>query len=316
MRQGKKVMSKTMSWDDLESIDLRDLLDARALQTLQGDPQDNAKQSLAHLAQESLGWQSWAREQDIPLAGSPIVLTQQAARHLGASVAEANAIYAQAQAQPCIPEAKAKGGDAACWSRIAQLDPQLYWACRSGPESDQQFSQQQAPESAAPAPRAVLLRDPLRSTPPQETATSTAEPRSVNPSAPTATAERPTAETLTQPGIRVQVEQDQPSFLSPQQQRDREFATLGRKIVSIAGIENGENLAFEGKANYTITVNLNTNTMRITSQDRGDKPILIDANGNIDHQHSQVNAKDVEKFQAALQFLNQRQQGSAVGQDR
>lgn len=48
--------------------------------------------------------------------------------------------------------------------------------------------------------------------------------------------------------------------------------------------------------------------MRIYAKDRGDEPILVDANGNIDHVHSQVVPEDVRRFQVMVDDLRACQQ--------
>ncbi len=321
-------MNAHQSWndDDQEPIDLKDLLAPTARQILDGNVYKSADYSVFHLAREALGWQSWARENDVPLAGNPMVMTQQAARSLGVSVSAANAAFTQADAQGCIPAAKFKGGDEACWMKIAELDLEIYKACcpedlrpeverriddyrsnNSKPAEQLQKNKPAAEKKIDDAPFADSAVTGSRQAAAGANYSDDREPDSTQAES-NAASTRPIRSTEIPddvPGIKIELEQPASEIPQPQQRMNQDFAVLGRQIVDMAGHEKDGKLAFEGKVNYKIVVNLDSNTMKIYSKDRGGEPILVDANGNIDHENSRVLLKDVEKFRAALNFLQQ-----------
>lgn len=91
------------------------------------------------------------------------------------------------------------------------------------------------------------------------------------------------------------------------QELDTTFAALGREIVNAIGEKNDGYRQVEGKVNYTIVVNLSTNTMKIYAKDRGDDPILIDADGQINHAASKVVPEDVRRFQQIVSWIREHQ---------
>ncbi|MBE9064119.1 hypothetical protein [cf. Phormidesmis sp. LEGE 11477] len=91
------------------------------------------------------------------------------------------------------------------------------------------------------------------------------------------------------------------------EESDTTFAALGREIANSLGEEKDGHRQVEGKANYRIVINLASNTMRIYAKDRGDDPILIDANGQIDHAASRVVPEDVRRFQQIANRIREHQ---------
>ena len=95
------------------------------------------------------------------------------------------------------------------------------------------------------------------------------------------------------------------------EQLNTTFANLGREIASFAGEDQDGYRKVEGEVNYKISINLTSNTMRIYAKDRGEQPILIDADGHIDHASARVDMADVEFFKAivgAIQVYESKQE--------
>ncbi|MEL7333323.1 MAG: hypothetical protein AAFN12_13840, partial [Cyanobacteria bacterium J06560_2] len=91
-------------------------------------------------------------------------------------------------------------------------------------------------------------------------------------------------------------------------QLDTSLAQLGREIVARIGEEQDGQRNVNGKVKYRISINLTDNTMRIYAKDRGNEPILVDANGNIDHANAWVKPEDVRRFQVMVDDLRAYQQ--------
>ena len=105
--------------------------------------------------------------------------------------------------------------------------------------------------------------------------------------------------------------QDDLSQVESTTQLDTNLAQLGREIVTRIGEEQDGQRSVNGKVKYRISINLADNTMRIYAKDRGDEPILVDANGNIDHAHSRVLPEDVTRVQAMVDGVRTYQQPTA-----
>ena len=83
------------------------------------------------------------------------------------------------------------------------------------------------------------------------------------------------------------------------------LAYLGRELVnSPLGENQGNQRNVNGEVQYRISVNLANNTMSVYAKDRGDNPILVDANGQIDHVNSQATIEDVERFQQMAKAIS------------
>ena len=90
------------------------------------------------------------------------------------------------------------------------------------------------------------------------------------------------------------------------------LAYLGRELVnSQLGENQGNQRNVNGEVQYRISVNLADNTMRIYAKDRGDNPILIDANGQIDQVKSRTTIEDVERFQQMARAIRAYQPAEA-----
>ncbi len=91
--------------------------------------------------------------------------------------------------------------------------------------------------------------------------------------------------------------------------RNTNFALLGREIARHTGVEKGgERKAESQKAGYRIAINVATNTMRSYNLERSsDRPILVDRNGQIDHNNAQVSSQDVECFQNVVDAIHRTQ---------
>ena len=85
--------------------------------------------------------------------------------------------------------------------------------------------------------------------------------------------------------------------------RNTTFAELGRVIVEQKGKESRGSRITEGQAGYKISVNITDNTMRIYSRKSGKEPILVDANGKIDHKTAKVSQEDIDHFERVVQSL-------------
>ena len=93
---------------------------------------------------------------------------------------------------------------------------------------------------------------------------------------------------------------------------------MGRQLIAEVGAEQDGQRSLDGeigRAQDKIVLDLTDNTMRIYAQSRGTAPILVDANGNIDHTNAHVLVGDIEAFQSALNYL-ERQRQSSTGIDR
>lgn len=115
------------------------------------------------------------------------------------------------------------------------------------------------------------------------------------------------ADTSTKPSIKRPVEARSPSTTTSHQ-RDKKLAQLGREIVEQLGDEQANMKTVVGRVRYRISVDLSDNTMRIYDKQRGTQPILIDADGNIDHDRSQVEPEDIQRFQALVDSIQAYQQ--------
>lgn len=322
-------------------IDLKSLLSPHAHEIMLGEQinESDKQTALYDLAVEATGWQRWMQTQEIELEGNPVVLTQQTARKLGINVSTANQILETVKSEDCMPAAWHQGGDTGCWQKITQIEPNLLEYADSTnlkPDNTQQIPPNRPikPEGAQsgasattesrtrpaaqyssfnPEGAKTVLNPALETEPP--------EPQSGFNQASSRPIPKPRAEASEDgqlPSIAVEFkqEQQQSDQSNPKQRLDRDLADLGRQIVQIAGEEKDNKLEFTGKVQYKIIVNLDTNAMQIYSKDRGDDPILVDANGRIDHEASRATKEDVEKFSAALKFLQQDHEKKVVNYER
>lgn len=88
---------------------------------------------------------------------------------------------------------------------------------------------------------------------------------------------------------------------------------MGRQLVAEVGAEQDgqRSLTSEiGRAQYKIVLNITDNTVQIYAHGRGTEPILVDANGNIDHANVRVLPGDLEAFQTVLDYLQKHRQSN------
>jgi len=291
-------------------IHLKDLLAPTASSILnQGSVfKDDRRLSLWLFAQDAFGWQNWLKARHVPFGGDTYEMFYEAGDQLLFSRAEADEVLGTARIDQAIPACVYKGdedesvdfnGDVVAWAHLFNLQPSLADYCP--PEirttvSDrisqyrQQFPKEKATQPAqkedwhseepasTTAADAWKVNEPLTDSPPQKV-------------------EIP--QTANEPDL---------SKAESTAQLDTNLAQLGREIVARIGEEQDGQRNVNGKVKYRISINLTDNTMRIYARDRGEKPILVDANGNIDHANSQVLPEDVRRFQVMVDDLRAYQQ--------
>ena len=111
-----------------QAVVLKDLLspDARAIALGQLEGGDNPKQAVYDLAFEAIGWQRWTQAQGILLEGSPVVITQQAARQLGVNVATTNQIPRRRQGSRLRSYCQARRWGCSLLAKNSAAEPQIY----------------------------------------------------------------------------------------------------------------------------------------------------------------------------------------------
>ena len=292
-------------------IHLRDLLAPTASSILnQGSVfKDDRRLSLWLFAQDAFGWQNWLKARHVPFEGDTYEMFYEAGEQLLFSKAETDEVLGTACIDQAIPACVYKGdedesidfnGDVVAWAHLFSLQPSLAAYCP--PEirttvSDHigQYRQQFPKERATqPAPR----RKDWRSTEPASTTAADAwkvdEPIVDN----------------SPPKVEIPATANEPALSKTEStaQLDTNLAQLGREIVARIGKEQDGQRCVNGKVKYRISISLTDNTMRIYARDRGEEPILVDANGNIDHANSQVLPEDVRRFQVMVDDLRAYQQ--------
>jgi hypothetical protein len=293
-----------------KTIDLKDLLAPRVQDIItKGSVFKDPQYSLYHTAREAIGWQNWMRERQLPMTGSPMEVVREAARSLRLSSIDVDQAIAKANQENCVPSAKFmdKGGDVSCWMRVADLNGWLFKArCPTdiqlealermsqhralNPELAAQRENLQRQKQAAPTPEAIPQTETI--------STEAAQP---------ASRQIPVEQSANVP----QIEFETVGAPTPQHHLNTRFAQMGRQLVAEVGAEQDgqRSLSSEiGRAQYKIVLNLANNTMRIYAHGRGTEPILVDANGNIDHANARILPGDLEAFQTALDYLQKHRQ--------
>lgn len=292
-------------------IHLRDLLAPTASSVLnQGSVfKDDRRLSLWLFAQDAFGWQNWLKARHVPFEGDTYEMFYEAGDRLLFAKAETDEVLATARIDQAIPACVYKGdedesidfnGDVVAWAHLFSLQPSLADYCP--PEikatvSDriEQYRQHFPKERATqPAPQ----KEDWRSAEPAST--TAADVWKVD--EPIVDGPLPKAEileTANEPDL---------SKAESTTQLDTNLAQLGREIVARIGEEQDDQRSVNGKVKYRISISLADNTMRIYARDRGEEPILVDANGNIDHANSQVLPEDVRRFQVMVDDLRAYQQ--------
>jgi hypothetical protein len=242
------------------------------------------------------------------MIGSPLEVVREAARSLRLNTLDVDQAIAKANQETCVPSAKFMdkgGGDVSCWMRVADLNGWLFKArC---PTDIQLEALERMSQHRALNPELAAQRDSLRR---QKQAAPDSEivcqAETVSPEADQPTAHQvPVEHSAKVPNI----EFETVGAPTPQHHLNTRFAQMGRQLVAEVGAEQDgqRSLSSEiGRAQYKIVLNLTDNTMQIYAHGRGTEPILVDANGNIDHANARVLPGDLEAFQTALDYLQKR----------
>lgn len=302
-----------------KTIDLQDLLASRVQDIVaKGSVFKDPPYSLYDTAREAIAWQNWMQERQLPMTGSPLEVVQQAAQSLKLNLTDVEQAIARARQGHCVPSAKFmdQGSDVSCWMRVAELNRGLF-QLRCPPdiqlEALERMSQHRALNPGLAAQRENLRQQKQAASaspavPPQETVwASVGQAQSASQEIPT---ERPA--NVPQIGF------EAGGVASPQQHLNTRFAQIGRQLVAQVGAQQDGQRSLDseiGGAQYKLVLNLADNTMSIYAHDRGTAPILVDANGIIDHANAHVRTGDVAAFQSALDYL-QRQRPSISEAER
>jgi hypothetical protein len=303
-----------------KTIDLKDLLAPRVQDIItKGSVFKDPQYSLYHTAREAIAWQNWMRERQLPMTGSPLEVVQQAARSLKLNSTDVERAIAKAGQEYCVPSAKFvdQGSDVSCWMRVAELNRGLF-KLRCPPDIQLEALERMSQHRAL-NPKLAAQRDVLR----QQKQAASASPAFSQQQAFSGAAEpaqdRSKRHTPDEHPANVpQIEVETGEVASPQPHLNTQLAFMGRQLVAEVGAQQEGQRSLDseiGRAQYKITLNLADNTLRIYAQGRGRAPILIDANGIIDHANACVRTGDVAAFQAALDYL-QRQRPSITGAER
>ena len=292
------------------SIHLKDLLAPTASSVLnQGSVfKDDRRLSLWLFAQDAFGWRNWLQTRQVPFEGDANEMLYEAGDKLLFSRAEADEVLATARIDQAIPACVYKGdedesidfnGDIVAWGHLFNLQPSLAEYCP--PEM-----------KVAVGDRIDQYRDLF---PKEKTAQPTRDKdRRFGDSVAGAaanewTVDEPFADEVPQKiGTPERAASPDLSQADSAVQLDRNLAQLGREIVGRIGEEQDGQHHVHGKVKYRISINLADNTMRIYAKDRGREPILVDADGNIDHTSSRVLPEDVRRFQVMIDDLRAYQQ--------
>ena len=291
-------------------IRIRDLLAPTASGVLnQGTVfKDDRRLSLWLFAQDAFGWQNWLKTRQVPFADNANEMLYEAGERLLFSSAETDQVLATARIDQAIPACVYKGdedesidfnGDVIAWAHLFNLQPSLAAYCppeiRTTVSDHIDQHRQHFPKERATQP---ARGETWHSEKPAST--TAADVWKVD--EPIVDGPLPKAEileTANEPDL---------SKAESTTQLDTNLAQLGREIVARIGEEQDGQRSVNGKVKYRISISLADNTMRIYARDRGEEPILVDANGNIDHANSQVLPEDVRRFQVMVDDLRAYQQ--------
>ena len=291
-------------------IHLRDLLAPTASSVLnQGTVfKDDRRLSLWLFAQDAFGWRNWLKTRQVPFTDDANEMLYEAGEQLLFSKAETDEVLATARIDQAIPACVYKGdedesidfnGDVVAWAHLFSLQPSLADYCP--PEIKATVSdrideyRQQFPKERATQP---TRKEGWRSV--ETASTTSADAWKVdNPLVDSPPPKVEILETANEPDL---------SKAESRTQLDTNLAQLGREIVARIGEEQDGQRSVNGKVKYRISISLADNTMRIYARDRGEEPILVDANGNIDHANSKVLPEDVRRFQVMVDDLRAYQQ--------
>ena len=282
------------------SIHLRDLLAPTASSVFNHGSifKDDRELSLWLCAQDIFGWHNWLRARHVPFEGNANEMLYEAGDKLLFSRTETDEVLATARIDQAIPACVYKGdedesidfnGDVVAWGHLFSLQPSLAAYC--------------PPEMKA---RVGDRIDQYRDLVPKKKAAQPTQKQGWRTEGSTSTADT-TTWGMDEPLVDSPPQTDEPDDLSQAAESttelDNNLAQLGREIVARIGEEQDGQHNVNGKVKYRISINLADNTMRVYAKDRGDEPILVDANGNIDHAHSRVVPEDVRRFQVMVDDL-------------
>lgn len=292
------------------SIHLRDLLAPTASSILnQGSVfKDDRKLSLWLFAQDAFGWQNWLKTRQVPFDGDPHDLFYEAGEQLLFSRAEADKVFATVGTDQAIPACVYKGdedesidfnGDVVAWGHLFNLEPSTVGYC---PPDIRATVGEHIDKYREIFPKAKPAQSSRDKNWRFDDAASEAAENEGNTDEPLAD-EAP--QKIEIPGSAVSPDLSQAESAV---QLDKNLSLLGREIVGRIGEEQDGQRHVKGKVKYRISINLADNTMRIYAKDRGVEPILVDADGNIDHASSRVLPEDVRRFQVMVDDLRACQQ--------
>ena len=284
-------------------IHLRDLLAPTASSVLnQGTVfKDDRRLSLWLFAQDAFGWQNWLNTRQVPFADNANEMLYEAGERLLFSRAETDEVLATARIDQAIPACVYKGdedesidfnGDVVAWAHLFSLQPSLATYC--------------PPEIKATVSDRI---DQYRDRVPKKKIAQPTQDQDWRTEETTSTVAANTWK-LDEPLVDSPPQTDEPDLSQAKSttQLDTNLAQLGREIVARIGEEQDGQRSVNGKVKYRISISLADNTMRIYARDRGEEPILVDANGNIDHANSKVLPEDVRRFQVMVDDLRAYQQ--------
>lgn len=303
-----------------KTIDLQDLLASRVQDIVaKGSVFKDPQYSLYHTAREAIAWQNWMRERHLPMTGSPLEVVQQAARSLKLNATDVERAIAKAGQEYCVPSAKFRdqGRDVSCWMRVAELNRGLFKLCC--PLDIQLEALERMSQHRALNPKLAAQRDVLR----QQKQAASASPDFSQQQAFSGAAEpAPDRSKYSAPDEHLanvlQIKSEPGEVASPQPDLNTQLAFMGRQLVAEVGAQQEGQRSLDseiGGAQYKIVLNLADNTMSIYAHDRGTAPILVDANGTIDHANARARTEDIAAFQSALDYL-QRQRPSISEAER
>jgi hypothetical protein len=239
-------------------------------------------------------------------------VVREAARSLRLNAVDVDQAIAKANQENCVPSAKFmdKGGDVSCWMRVADLNGWLFktWC----PTDIQLEALERMSQHRALNPELAAQRESLRR---QKQADPDSETVSQTETISAGAAQPSSHQISVEPSANVpQTEFETVGAPTPQHHLNTRFAQMGRQLVAEIGAEQDGQRSLRseiGRAQYKIALNLTDNTLQIYAHDRGTEPILVDANGNIDHANARVLPGDLEAFQTALDYLQKHRQPNA-----
>lgn len=247
--------------------------------------------SLWLLTQDAFGWQNWMRDNRLTVEGSAENIVIAAGKAIGWEEQETKLYLSKpdlflGSAEPaCVFKGNQEDsgkGSVVAWAHLFGLNPEFSKQC---PKELRKDVVEHINTHRKDNPK-VKSTAPVRTKPSKDKDHKESEDSaSVTPD-------------LQEP-IAIEEGEQQTDAIS----KNINFAMLGREIIKYKGEENKGSRITEGQAGYKISVNISDNTMRIYSRKRGQEPILVDADGNIDHGAANVSQEDIRHFEKVVQSL-------------